>query len=402
MTRQTVDTVRSFEVEGDDRERGLRQGRLFVDRIDAMYGSLARLPMGWDWLPVRAREGLSRLGVGGLGRFYLPMHRPLLRRHAGGRHVRVLEGLAEGFGVHPSTIYGFHTFEIESGIVGFRMGCTALGFRADQTDTGRPKLAYNHDFPSAFRPHLVLRRSLPDRGAARTLCLTYEVMIGAIAGLNEHGLAVTVNQAFARRPRRLRPGLLPSILVQDCLDHCRTVAEAVARLNRLPVPVGSLLTLVDATGDRAAVELAPRGHAVRGAQGDAHGGAQGSDRRDARILYTFNHYRCPSTVAQEIPNGAQGTGLASGYDLHEANRERERRFLTLVETKPQPCWTDDRIHALLADHDGGVGGANTICRHDPLLGGDTIVSAILDPQARSIRICHDWPCQGDHGRPISL
>jgi len=383
------------EVTGNARQQGFTQGIRFRHRMDASLRSLGRLPFGLPWLSPRARLALVSRAVDLLGRLYLPIHRPALRAHATGRYLRFLQGLAAGFSVAPARVYGFHAFELESGIVGYRMGCTALGFAARQTDTGAPKLAYNHDFPSAFRPHLVLRRTLSARaGVARSLSLTYEVLLGAIAGINEHGLAAAVNQAFARRPRRLRPALLPTTLVQDCLDHCRSVDEAVARLRPLPVNVGSLVTLVDAAGDRAVVELAPGGHAVRRAAGPHH------------ILATFNQYGCPETRAQEIPVGARGTGLAAGYDLHEANLARQRRLTSLVDVDapqapPEP-WSDARIHALLADHQGGLPGPNTLCRHDPDLGGDTIASAIFDPAARTVRLRRGWPCQGGYSTPIPL
>jgi hypothetical protein len=215
-------------------------------------------------------------------------------------------------------------------------------------------------------------------------------MLGAIAGVNEHGLAATLNQAFARRPRRARAAFLPSTLVQDCLDHCRTVSEALLRLRALPVNVGSLLTLVDAAGERAVVELAPGGHSLR--------------RPDApdRLLYAFNRYLHPRAVAQEIPQGAQGTGLASGYDLHRASVAREERLLALLAADGGAPLTEARLHTLLADHDEGPPGPDTLCRHDPGLGGDTIASALLDPRARSLRVCWGWPCQGEYGDPILL
>ncbi len=384
--------TRIVNVAGDDRQCGFDQGVRYRHRLSAMVRSLADLPLGLDGVPRRFRQWGLQYALKGIGHLYLPAHRPALREHAQGRYLGILQGLAEGFETSPAQIYGFHAFEIESGIVGFRMGCTALAFGSSQTDTGAPKLAYNHDFPQAFRPHLMLRRSRPAApDVARTLCVTYEVLLGAIAGVNEHGLAATINQAFAGYPRRSGPAWLPTTLVVDCLEHCRSVDEAVGRVRGMAVNVGSLLTLVDAAGDRATVELAPGGHAVRRAPGPH------------RIHYTFNHYQCPETVAREIPQGALGVGLASGYDLHAANLARERRFLELTAgPEARAGWNDARIRTLLSDHEDGVPGENTLCRHDPRLGGDTILSAILDPRARTIRVRWGWPCEGDHGEPVAL
>ncbi len=378
------------EARGDDRQRGVAQGLAYRSRLGAMYRSLADLPLGLDWMGSTGRGLAVRLAVQGAGRIYLPLHRRLLAAHAGGRYLRVLKGLAEGFDVGAEELYGFHAFEVESGILGYRMGCTALAVSPTGAASGTARLAYNHDFPAPFRPHLVLRRNEPrGPGVARSLSITYELQVGSIAGVNEHGLAATVNQAYARTSRRGRPALLPTLLVQDCLDHCRSVAEAVARARRLPVPVGSLLTLVDAAGERAVVELAPQGHAVRRpVEADP-------------LMATFNGYRCVHTQAQEVPHGALGTGLASGYDLHLANVERERRLAELLEDHRGP-WTDEQVHGLLSDHDGGTPGGTTLCRHDPALGGDTILSVLLDPTTRSVRSRRGFPCEGAWGDPVTL
>lgn len=388
----TTGKLTLVEVRGGDRALGVAQGLACRHRLSALYGSLATLPLGLEWLPTAGRNAAARLAVGAAGRIYLAFHRGLLGTHAGGRYLRMLEGLAEGFGVCASEVYGFGAFEVESGVVGFRMGCTALAVSPSQTSSGAPRLAYNHDFPTVFGPHLILRRSGPQGPhLARSLCLTYEIAVGAIAGVNEHGLAVTVNQVLARAPRRRRPALLPTFLVQDCLDHCHSVADAVTRLRALPVPVGSALTLVDAGGDRAVVEVAPAGHAVHRPGGDD------------QLLVTFNAYRCAETEVQQIPVGAQGIGLATGYDLHAANIERQRRFdeLTTDHTGAR-AWTDDALHAILADHDGGAPGSNTLCRHDTFLGGDTIVSALLDPAARTLRARRGFACAGPWGDPVGV
>ena len=46
-------------------------------------------------------------------------------------------------------------------------------------------------------------------------------------------------------------------------------------------------------------------------------------------LYTFNHYRCRETVAQEIPQGAQGTGLAAGWSAGCAMGEESYSLLLI-------------------------------------------------------------------------
>jgi hypothetical protein len=137
-----------------------------------------------------------------------------------------------------------------------------------------------------------------------------------------------------------------------------------------------MLTLVDAGGDRAVVELSGGVRRVR--RGD-----------EGRPLYTFNKYRLAATSEVEVPVGAVTTGIAAGYDVHRCNLTRERRLLELPHDAPRD---DEALLGLLADHDGGEGDMDTICRHDDPM-SETIVSAILDPTRRSMKIVFGKPCE---------
>jgi hypothetical protein len=326
-----------------------------------------------SWIPASAIK--AALWV--LGTLYLRWHRPLHEKPEFAHHRGGVEALAKAAGISPAILYGFHAVESETASPGFSMGCTSLAFSAQNTSDG-PKLAYNHDFPPAFQPFLLVRRNAA-AGRYHSVSVSYTCLMGAINGINEHGLAVSVNQAYATDLDRKRPALFVTMLVQECLDRCASVAEALELIQQSQVAAGCMVTLVD-ENDRAVVELSGTRSMVRRAE-------------DEDVLYTFNAYRVPSMREIEVPVGALTTGVVKGYDLHRCNLTRERRYLQRV--RGGEVWSDDEIKALLSDHDDGVGTSDTICRHDDPV-SETILSTIADPRSRSLKVLVGRPCVNTH------
>jgi hypothetical protein len=283
--------------------------------------------------------------------------------------------LSRGIGASRAQLYGVNAFEVESAHVGFSLGCTSLALDGSRSDSGEPRLAYNHDFPAAFAPFLFVRRSAP-RAAIRSLTLTYPAMVGAICGVNEGGLAMSYDQAYATDGARARPATLVSLMVQRCLDRCATVDDAIALIAEHTAASGAMVTMVDRSGARACVELSMTRQAVRRA-------------RAGEILYTFNKYRTDTLASVEIPVGAVTTGIAKGYDIHACNLTRERRFLSLDAGQ---IFSDASLSALMGDHDGGDGDPLTICTHgDPM--SETILHALVDPTESSLTVRFGHPCK---------
>ncbi|MBW2455487.1 MAG: hypothetical protein JRI68_13290 [Deltaproteobacteria bacterium] len=381
--RKSLPSDRLFELRGSAEQQAQAQGEVLRPLLDRCFAGLASLPVGPAWLPGWLRNGAIEPLLRALGAAHLSWHRRALADHEGGLWLRRHEALAAGLGIPLATLYGFAAFELESSILGFSLACSALGFGRAQTADGATRLAYNHDFPPAFAPFVRLRRSLmsePIGGPVlrSTLCLTYPMMVGAIAGVNERGLGLTINQAYATDLRRRRPSLLATLLVQDCLERCDSVAEAVERALSTPVANGALISMVDAAGDRAVVELS--GTAARVRRPEPH-----------ELMFSFNNYRIPELQEREVPLGAVTTLPVAGYDVHECNLTRARRLGELFD--PARRYADRDITALLGDHDGGDGDMTTICRHDDPL-NETILSAIIAPRERTIRVLFGKACEG--------
>ena len=365
-----------MDVEGTPRERGEQQGEHARSLVGPAIAALATLPLFPGWMPAGARRGLVEAASAVAGRVYLARHRRLLDSRLGGRNLAWLSGMAATSGRAMHQLYGLNAFELESAHLGFSYGCTSLGLAGRHTTDGRPRLVYNHDFPPAFGPFLRVRRSRPREGL-RSLALTYPTLVGAVAGVNEAGLALSYNQAYATDLSRSTPATFVTMVLQECLDRCRTVAEALEHVLATPVTNGAMVTLVDASGDRAVVEVSAGLRLVR-------------RERDERILYSFNKYRLEETSAVEVPVGAVTTGIAAGYDVHRCNLTREKRFLEMDQAPRD----DAALFALMADHDDGLGNEDSICRHDDPM-SETILSAILDPTAGTIGAIFGRACEGE-------
>ena len=214
---------------------------------------------------------------------------------------------------------------------------------------------------------------------SRCLAITYPTLLGAIAGVNEAGLAVTINQGYATDLSRRRPGLFGTLVLQRCLDTCASVEQAVTLALATPVPAGAMLSMVDAGGARAVVELSGTRRRRRPAV------ARGE------VMATFNRYGVVELAEVEIPIGAVTAGPWAGIDVHACNLTRAARLNVLASARAGRAWSDADIEATLADHDGGAGDTLTLCRHDDPL-SETVVSALIDPVARTMTVRHGNAC----------
>jgi hypothetical protein len=376
-------------VEGDAYARALQQAKHFGPQLmSAASEAMARLHVMPRILPRGLRPAFANAVVGVVGWLYFKRHGATLRSYGGGKFYRGLEGLAEGFQASTSRLYGHAAFEIEASRFNFTLGCTSLPFSAEATANGRPLLAYNHDFPAPFGAFPFVRESVPNGGIA-SVSVSYPSMLGAICGVNASGLGVSLNHAWVRR---LWSGeALPiSMLVQDVLDTCSNVEQAIALVQAQKVANGSMMTVLDARGGRVVLELTPEGAFVR--------------RSKAPVLHTFNAYQTAEARRLEVPIGAIGKGTVDGMDIHGSNLARQARFDALGAGEKRG-WTSADVDALMSDH-GPLGEAsvNTVCRH-PDLAAETLLTARIDPVEQTLTIGLGHACTAqftEHRVPASL
>ena len=257
--------------------------------------------------------------------------------------------------------------------------CTAVAVTRGRSATGEAIIAKNFDYPPASNLCHLTRLSRPRvRTRVGSLEVTKAPLPGCHDGVNEHGLAITYNYGHFRGPARARISI--TVLVQELLETCRSVDQALSRLRDRPRSGGALLMLADAHGDIASVELAPDCFSVR--RGDA--------------LVHANHALTDEMAERDVPHDALiprwvWVAALRGQRLHESSERRQERAESLVDAMGSA--SADDLARLLADHGSAErGDDNTLCRHGPYY--STTCSLVIMPRQRAMRVLVGSPCAG--------
>ncbi|MDO8519688.1 MAG: C45 family peptidase [Deltaproteobacteria bacterium] len=368
-----------FECTGSPREMGRVQGEKFKEKIPEIFDAFFHSPYPPAWLKKYGNASVLRMvfSLLGFGRY------PLLSRSLGEGAPALKErflGIAEGASLSKRLLASLNSIEITSTQLHFVLGCAALGLKPGRLLHTGPLLAYNHDFPDFFENFLLLRKSKPtDRYSS--LQITYPILAGCIAGVNEKGLAATLNHAFA--VEKGGAGIPPTMLMQETLDRAASTAEAVQFLEKSHAACGSMVTLVDEKGEMAAVELSRTHNRVRfGANGE---------------ILTLNRYETSDLRAIEVPESARFNPkkfppIFHGLGIHDHNLSRAGRFDELLKKE---TLTLDEIRGFMRDHgEKKSPDGNTICRHHDT--ARTIASAFIYAAERKMEVTRGNPCKGNY------
>jgi hypothetical protein len=291
--------------------------------------------------------------------------------------VARMQGIAAGSGIPLEGLYMGLSAELLLNRVHWVHGaCSALGVTGQRTTSGEALIAKNFDYPPRFRVGFCVRRSTPADGLA-SLDVTVAPLAGCHSGVNEAGLAVTYN--YGRGQDESGAPLPISLLTQRLLERCRTVDEAAELAARTPRSGGALLTVADAAGALAVLELSPTQFARR-------------DAEDGQVACT-NHYET-ALRGIDVPHharyGRRSIRELVGQRVH-ASSEARRAELSRECLAGSPFDAAGLI-ALLSSHGvSGAGSDDTLCRHGDYYA--TTCSVVLLPAQRALRVCFGFPCQ---------
>lgn len=174
----------------------------------------------------------------------------------------------------------------------------------------------------------------PDGGRYGFVSIGWPGLVGVLSGMNEHGLALA-NMEVTRSPRF--PGAMPyTLLYRTALERCKSVNEVIELIEHTPRQTANNLMVMDASGDRAVLEITPDGVTVR-------------RTTSTKPLISTNHQR--------------------GTDCDSTGR----------------CWRYDRLHAIGEQQFGNVGLKDLekmLAEVSP--GEETLQSMIFEPSTRMI------------------
>ena len=214
--------------------------------------------------------------------------RPLLRPH----HRDELDALAEAAGLPPGRMLLANSFlDLLPSV-----GCATIALSGAASADGVPRFGRNLDFPSlgvADDQSLVIVVRAEGRHAFAAV--TWPGLVGVLSGMNEHGLTLA-NMEVKRTPRV--PAAMPyAFLYRAILEECRTVDEAIALLDKEKRQTANNLMLMDASGNRALVEITPAAIRVRRAHDTAPLVATNHHREDGGGPDVCTRYDCLTTDA---------------------------------------------------------------------------------------------------------
>lgn len=299
-----------------------------------------------------------------------------------------LKGIAEGCGLSVGSLSLMNAMEaflgsVEGRTVPLPMGaCSSLAVRGAGSRTGEPVIARNFDYPLVFQPFYMLRESRP-RDGFRSLDFAVAPQAGTVDGVNEKGLAITLDYAFVTDPGTPNP--LISMLIADALASCASVTEAIRQITAKPRWGGGLLMLADAAGDIAAVELSNTRAGIR------------RPPADTDWLLNTNVCHCQETCEVQVSESAAFSANTPvplrGQAVLRPHAIRARRIEELVQQ--QPTVGPDELAAIMADHGPeGLPDGTSPCVHTAYF--NTSASLQWFPRRRSVRVAYTWPCQANY------
>jgi len=287
-------------------------------------------------------------------------------------------GLSEGSKTDLDTLYCVQALEVISNEVNFVMGCFSIALLREKFNGKKLVIGKNFDYIKGFTTDNIIRISKP-KGKYSSIDLTYHSIAGAHDGMNEKGLVVVYNYGVTKEYTEAR---LPiTLIVQDILENCATVDEAIALIRNFRYPNGAILTLADVKNNVASVEISPEHIGLR-------------YPKDGFLVNT-NFFQTPEMKQYDIPSDAyyskKSPKAIRGTRIHESNEKRYYRSLDLLHGRSSVDM--NLMKNILMDHDNKPrGDGDTICRHGEFF--ETQVSAMFFPEDRKVLVNIGNPCGG--------
>ena len=370
--------------EGEAHEMGLHQGRGLRQKIRELRLCLRQLeafraeqPL---WLPYPL---FLRLAEARCAKALLPalnrVSPPMLAR---------LRGIAAGSGLPLGSLCLMNAMEaFLSSMKGRTVsaplgGCSAVAVRGSHAENGDPIVAKNFDYIPLVQPFFILRECRP-RSGWRSLEFTVAPQAGAVDGVNEKGLCITLNYAFTTDAGT--PAPLITMAIAEALARCASVSAAAEFIARQPRWGAGMLMLADESGDLASLELSNTRAAVRRP-------APGQD-----WLAFTNVCRCPETCEVQVPEAAVFSGRVppalQGRPVLRWHADRARRLEQLVQAQ-KPIGANT-LAAIMSDHGpSGVPDGASPCVHTTYW--RTTASLQWFPARRSVRASYSTACQASY------
>lgn len=138
------------------------------------------------------------------------------------------------------------------------VGCSSFAAWGEKSEDGNLILGRNFDFyvNDAFAENKIVAFINPKVGH-QFMMITWPGMVGAVSGMNEEGLTVTINASKSKIPLIAKTPI--SILTREILQHAKNIEEAIAIAKKREVFVSESIMVGSALDNKAIlIEVSPK------------------------------------------------------------------------------------------------------------------------------------------------
>ncbi len=138
------------------------------------------------------------------------------------------------------------------------VGCSSFAAWGEKSEDGNLILGRNFDFyvNDAFAENKIIAFIKPEQGH-NFMMVSWPGMIGAVSGMNQQGLTVTINAAKSEIPMSAKTPI--SILTREILQHAQNIDEAIAIAKKRSVFVSESIMVGSAQDNKAVlIEVSPK------------------------------------------------------------------------------------------------------------------------------------------------
>lgn len=299
-----------------------------------------------------------------------------------------IKGISDGAETDITDLYVIQSVEVMADDISYFVdadsknifGCSSICILQNMFYSTHTIVGKNFDYFSEFSEDHIVRISCPKKGY-KSIEVTYKQLAGAHDGMNEKGLVVLYNYGLSIEKPQTRIPI--TILVQQLLELCSDIDEAITFIKAFRYPNGAIITLADATNRAVCVELTPEHIGIRKPQ--------------KGILIATNFYLSEEVKQYDIPYTAKFKSKKLPNELrnkpvHQSSIKRYDRILNL--TKAVSKFTPEIVEEILKDHDGKpTGDDDTICRHGEYL--STQVGMVFLPKMKKLKVYFGSPCRNN-------
>lgn len=256
LLQKNTQGIWELYVAGDPLERGLANGVLTEELLQRQ--ETAFISQVQELVPSRFRQWLLR--------GFLKHFSRQLEDHVPSAYLAEIYGLSRSaqdtFNFiappYPRLLYFHAAHDIGHALQDLALvGCTSFAAWGSHTADGKLLIGRNFDFYAgdAFSKEKIIAFINPDQGYKHAM-VTWPGMVGAVSGMNEKGLTVTINAGKSAIPYMAKTPI--SLLTREILQHAGDIDEAIYIARQREVFVSeSIMVGSAADGKAVLIEVSP-------------------------------------------------------------------------------------------------------------------------------------------------